>query len=159
MSFLSCFYIGKVYERHLICIGKVFFLLGISLISFWFIVWNKSLGSGCLFWHIDSQNALSSSGNLAPVGNTETNDPKDAVGGIGDDPRGGFAVGGEVGIGEEVGTQFRALHAKRLEAVALTPLMAWTWMRNESIFGKNKISLIPWKPVQELGCVICSAWA
>ena len=75
-----------------------------------------------LFWHIDSQNALSSSGNLAPVGNTETNDPKDAVGGIGDDPRGGFAVGGEVGIGEEIRNKFCALHAKGLEAVALMPM-------------------------------------
>ena len=75
-----------------------------------------------LFWCVNSQNALSSSGNLAPVGNTETNDPKDAVGGIGDDPCGGFAVGGEVGIGEEVGNQFGALHAERLEAVALTPM-------------------------------------
>ena len=77
-----------------------------------------------LFWHIDSQNALSSSGNLTPVGNTEADDPKDAVGGIGDDPCGGFAIRGEVGIGEEIRNQFRALHAKRLEAVALTPMTA-----------------------------------
>ena len=65
---------------------------------------------------------MGSGGYLAPVGNTEADDPKDAVGGIGDDPRGGFAVGGEMGIGEEVGNKFRALHAEGLEAVALTPM-------------------------------------
>ena len=75
-----------------------------------------------LFWYIDSQNTLSSNGNLAPVGNTEADDPKDAIGGIGDDPRGGFAVGGEMGIGEKIRNKFRALHAEGLEAVAFTPM-------------------------------------
>ena len=73
---------------------------------------------------LDGQEAAGLRGDFAPVGHTEAGNPKEATRGIGDDPRGGFAVGGEVGVGEEVGHQFGALHAEGVQAVALAPVAA-----------------------------------